>query len=54
MINIYDLAGKLLFSKNTMHHNTFTFSVQDLASGFYTLQILSENQTILIDKFIKM
>jgi hypothetical protein len=53
VIKVYDLTGKLIFSKNKSHNNTFTFSVQDLASGFYTLQILSENQTILVDKIIK-
>jgi hypothetical protein len=53
VINVYDAVGKLMFSKNTRNNNIFTFSAQELASGLYTLQILSENQTVLVEKFVK-
>jgi hypothetical protein len=42
-----------MFSKNTRNNSTFTFSAKELASGLYTLQILSENQTVLVEKFVK-
>jgi hypothetical protein len=53
IINIYDITGKLIISKNTAQTNTFTLSINELVSGFYTLQVLSENQTIFVDKLIK-
>jgi hypothetical protein len=53
IINIYDITGKLIISKNTAQTNTFTLSVNELASGFYTLQVLSESQTVFVDKLIK-
>jgi hypothetical protein len=53
VINFYDLTGKLMVSKNTTHQNNFTFSAQELASGLYIIQILTDDQIVLVEKFIK-
>jgi len=44
-INLFDVTGKIVFTRNTQHNNQSIIQISDavLASGLYNLQISSEN-----------
>jgi hypothetical protein len=51
-IQIYDVCGKLLFSRE-VEANSTQLNIQDLSAGSYLLQLSNSNGAIVQKKFIK-
>lgn len=51
LINIYNLNGVKVFSKNIIYHNE-TITLSDIESGFYIVEVINSNERILKKIFI--
>ncbi|MCE2786927.1 MAG: T9SS type A sorting domain-containing protein [Bacteroidota bacterium] len=52
-INIYDIAGALLISTETVLDKKAAINIESLTSGIYFIEIRDGNQTLFNSKFIK-
>ncbi len=52
IIQIFDISGKLVVSENINNSISHTLNIKYLTSGFYTLQVYSENDILYTNKLL--